>query len=76
VVSEIESPLVEFPIEPIAWAGVSKGKELTEGPCGEGDLLPRGRELTEGPVGRRGSLTRTQTTKLGVGVKGMYGVRE
>jgi len=31
-------------LEPIAWAGVSKGKELTEGPFGEGDPFPWGRE--------------------------------
>ena len=64
------------PIEPSAWTGVFKGKELTEGPCGEGDPLPRGKELTEGPFGRKGSLTRTQIARLIVGVKGIYGVRE
>jgi len=42
--SESEFPWAEFPIEPIAWAGVFKGKELTEGLCGEGDSLPWGKE--------------------------------
>jgi len=53
-----------------------KGKELTEGPCGEGDPLPRGKDLIEGPCGEGGSLTRTQTTRLIVVVKGISGIRE
>jgi len=53
-----------------------KGKELTEVLCGEGDPLPQGKELTKGSFGRRGSLTHTHTSRMIVGVKGIYEIRE
>ena len=76
VCSCVEIPEKISQFEPSSWAGVLKGKELTKGPCGEGDPLPLRKELTEGPFGRRGSLTRTQKSKLIFGLNGTSGVRE